>query len=90
MKPILISDILKDKHITITQGKRPINPTWEEASYFAKPYKIPVPVVLRWFRQYGKARVLNLSSWLADITLKDKRPPIGLCVFKLKQLAEGK
>lgn len=78
--------ILKDKQIIkkLTTKPAKINSSYEQAKQFGEYVGLNVFYVMKLFKLYGQQKVLNLQSWLKDMSNVDKKRYPGLVFWKLK------
>ena len=79
-----VSSVLSKHHITSNRSSRPVNVDFEEAREFGSYVGLNTIFVLKLFKKFGKAKVLNLRSFIADVKEEKGKTKAGLIYWKLK------
>lgn len=81
-----LASILSKHQVRKSGGTRPLNTNWEEAKNFGDKFGLKTPFVMKLFKSYGKQKVLNLYSYLADFPNTKGKGMEGLIIYKLKEV----
>lgn len=79
-----ISNILKNKQITVQKSTRPINKNYETCKVIADYTGLQVFYVMRLSKKYGIQKVDRLRTFLKDYPNLDKKRAPGLAIWFLK------